>query len=271
MLASLLTLTTSTASAGQLNLGEIAFAGDSITQGGQGHPSYRYELFRRLTLAGEEFRAVGSIQGAYLGDSGPTPDVNDIEFNNVHEAHWGQVSQFLANRLGSILRERRDRDGSIIEPLYGPDTAVLMIGINELAIGDPSVPDVLLSDVRTIVGHFRTANPSVNIYLMSVLPLGSQHPTSSMANPVVGQYNAMLNEHAPSWSTQESPVVYVNVYSDFDPDTLLYDSVHPNPSGEAFIAARLHAAFIDAVEVPEPTTLLHAVIGSIGLWCIGFR
>ena len=54
----------------------------------------------------------------------------------------------------------------------------------------------------------------------------------------VRAFNELLAERAPTWATETSAVVVVDHFTWFDPETHSLDGIHPNPEGEAQMAAR---------------------------------
>lgn len=69
--------------------GRLTCIGDSITQGGEGYPSYRYPLFLALLNNRAVWQFVGSQTGGYRHQSGTTPPRDGIPFPNIHDGHWG--------------------------------------------------------------------------------------------------------------------------------------------------------------------------------------
>lgn len=74
------------------------------------------------------------------------------------------------------------------------------------------------------------------------------------ANPV-RTFNELLAEEAPTWSTETSPVVVVDHFTWFDPETHSLDGIHPNPLGEEQMAARWVTAVQQQVGAPTDQSL----------------
>ncbi|MDX5420429.1 MAG: hypothetical protein LPK09_14535, partial [Hymenobacteraceae bacterium] len=75
--------------------------GNSITQGSEANPSYRYQLWRMLVDADLDFEFVGSLDTNWHYEAPNTEQGADVAspvmgelyknktFNNNHEGHWG--------------------------------------------------------------------------------------------------------------------------------------------------------------------------------------
>ncbi len=273
--------------------GSLVFIGDSITQGGLGYASYRYEVFRHLAHHGAGFTFVGSVTDA-LGfeDVSPvTPAFHGRGFDNVHDGHWGWRAFWInariplpASRRGSNVGEGTllnwtgqaapqeyalDTVGNLVpypDPLavgtgntgttYVPDTAVVMIGINDLAGGSP--PAQVRDDIGTILDQLRAANPAVRVHLCTVLHTSQNNPTLQ-AN--VDTLNTLLLDlaAAKNAASSTSPVWIADPSSGFAPALFTHDAVHPNRRGEAHIGERVARSLGllgDPLAFPPPDTEL---------------
>jgi sialidase-1 len=243
--------------------GRLAFIGDSITQGGNGHPSYRYELFKRLATNHADFTFAGSVTGAYAWSSVSTPSWAGRAFTNAHDGHWGwraawssgraplPAGRYNVSNLGcGTLSNWTGQSASYVAadagPLpyagaaYQPDTAVVMIGINDLADGSPT--NQVAADAANLVRTLQAARSNVAVHVASVTHVGSGHSLYPALNATIDAYNARLAALAPTWSTNGSAVFFADVTTGFDADAMTYDNVHPNAAGEAFLGGRLAAA-----------------------------
>jgi sialidase-1 len=263
--------------------GKLVFIGDSITQGGNGNPSYRYRVFENLAnrgvpinpAAGYEF--TGSVSGAYASNPGSTPDVNGQVFANIHDGHWGWRAFWENGRIalpanrrssnrgeGTILnwtgqanpQEYVTDSGTVSYPdpaasgtgntgaTYLPDTAVIMVGINDLAGG--SAETQVRDDIGTMIDQLQAANASVSIFLSEIL-----HTNQGAAfQATVDNCNALLPALAASKTTATSPVWVIDTNNGFDPVSLTYDAVHPNAAGEDFVGDRISGGMA-IIEMPE--------------------
>ncbi len=243
--------------------GRLVFVGDSITQGGNGRPSYRFPLFRHLATNRADFTFAGSVTGAYAWSAVSTPAWSGQAFTNAHDGHWGwragwscgrtplPSGRYNVNNLGNgtlsnwtgLAASYVTADAGALAyagATYSPDTAVILIGINDL--GDGVATNQLLADAASLVRTLQTVNSNVAVHVASVTRVGSGHAQYLTLNTAVNAYNAQLARLAPTWSTASSPVFFADVTTGFDADALTYDNVHPNAAGEAFLAGRLAAA-----------------------------
>ena len=246
--------------------GNLVFIGDSITQGGNGRPSYRYQVFTNLANAGVPINATtgykfsGSISGAYQSNAGSTPNVNGQAFENNHDGHWGWRAMWVNERValpagqrssnrgeGTILNWTGDAspqeyvtDGGTVDfpdlttsgtgvtnpyTAYTPDTASIMIGINESTVSSATQ---LRDDLGTMIDQLRTSNPNIRIHLNQLLY--SDNVTFSVVDTV----NALLPQLVAdkNAASTTSPVWLVTANDGFVPSTHTYDNTHPNTTGE---------------------------------------
>ncbi|SHK20106.1 protein of unknown function [Rubritalea squalenifaciens DSM 18772] len=254
--------------------GKLAFIGDSITQGGAGHSSYRYQIFKNLAEksvpknATTGYQFVGSVTGAYQNNPGSTADHNGQSFDNIHDGHWGwrafwenarvplPSGRYNTNNLGqgtllnwtgqSLTFETSDAPTTkaYTGTTYTPDTASILIGINDLAGG--SSPTQVRDDISLMIDQLQAANPNVSIFLNHVLH--TNQAASLQTN--VDTTNGLLQALADSKTTATSSVWVCDPSTGFDPVTMTHDNVHPNLTGEIYVAARI-AARLGLTETPE--------------------
>ncbi len=261
--------------------GKLVFIGDSITQGGNGdHPSYRYQVFKRLAERGVPadaatgYRFTGSVTGPYQNSALTTPDVNGQAFENIHDGHYGWRASWINARV-KLPANRRDAnrgegtllnwtgqaspqeylisspDATVPYPdpaasgtgntgtTYVPDTAVVMIGINDLG-DDPSSAAQVVSEIGTFIDQLRAANPNVAIFINRLLYTNQTQAMRDGVDAVNSQLPAMVDAKNAASST--SPVWLIDASTGFDPATMTYDNVHPNASGEEYVGDRIAAA-----------------------------
>ncbi len=191
--------------------------GDSITQGDKNHNSYRRPLGIQLRKAGyNNVDFVGSTRENFQGPS-PLSD-----FDQDHEGHWGwQVDQIL---------ERIDSWGRISKP----DIVLLHLGTNDINQGQSQ--ESTIEELRELIQRLRRINPRVKTLIAQLIPCGDEAK--------IRQFNRRIVDLARNTNTQESPVIAVDQFSDFNAtagfDT--YDGCHPNESGEKKMANRWFAA-----------------------------
>jgi lysophospholipase L1-like esterase len=205
--------------------------GDSITQGGQGYCSYRYELWFQLAATGATVDFVGERD--FTNDGAPNlswyPEYN-LSFDRDHQAYWGwRTDQIAAIITGAASATQ-------------PEIVLIHLGTND--IGQSGAAGVANADtnLRLIIQRLRDAVPEVTILLAQVIPIGPGTSYFANANqvPVLNQAIATI---AAELDTRTSRVVLVDQSSGFDLLTMMQsDGLHPNLAGEARIADVWRAA-----------------------------
>ncbi len=256
--------------------GKLVFIGDSITQGGNGYPSYRYRVFEHLANAGVPntaatgYEFVGSVSGAYQNNAGSTPDVNGQTFANQHDGHWGwrafwvngrvalPAGRYDVNNLGRGTLENWTGQTTTFETgdqgtltysgtTYTPDTVVMKIGINDT--GTSSATQIR-DDIDTLIDQLRAGNAKVRIHLCQILY------SNNVAFSTVDAVNALLPDlvATKNAASSTSPVWLIDVNEGFNPGTMTYDNTHPNAAGEDFVGDRV-AGGLGIIEMPDPVTV----------------
>ena len=186
--------------------------GDSITKGRNPHWSYRRDLEAALVAADCSFDFIGKQDGP---DSGPGAPLVDRD----HEGHSGfRTDQILAG-LVNWLRNN------------APDWALVHVGHERRAPAHQH-----RRRAREHLGDRRRAaqrepargNPARPDYPE---PCRRTKPRSCDLNDGIASLAAQKN-------TAASPVIVVNHYAGFNASSQTYDGIHPNDSGEAFMAQR---------------------------------
>ncbi len=252
----------------QPDFGKLVFIGDSITQGSQREPSYRYQVFRHLVDVDATFQFVGSVKGALESAdvSKLTPDHRDQKFDNIHDGHWGWRASWIAGRI-PLPADRRtknrgegnlknwlglestyllDRAGNRVRypdrsnsatgsegATYQPDAAIIMVGINDVADGVPV--DQIRDDLRTMVKLLQQANDKVRVFLAQTLSTDQ----SRERNAKVDQLNQLIPALAREMTNQKSLVTWINTNAGFDPKQMTLDQIHPNQVGAAFVGRKI--------------------------------
>lgn len=196
--------------------------GDSITQSDTGHNSYRRPLWQMLENTAYSGDFVGSLT-EHFGGPPPTPD-----FDTDHEGHWGwRADQVLANINAWAASAQ-------------PDIVLIHLGHNDLWQGQ-SVSSTI-TELGQIIDEVRLVNSSAIFLLSQVIPA-----TSGIGLDQIPDLNAQIPALAASKHSADSPVVVVDQYTGFDPDTDTWDGVHPNASGEQKMAQN----WFDAIQLLE--------------------
>jgi hypothetical protein len=200
--------------------------GDSITHGRLDRQSYRYPLWKLLASHGPSFEFVGSQTSNHDG-SPPFPSFDGKSFINRHEGHYGWRADQILEALPAWLSS------------YTPDIVILQIGSNDLGAGD-SVTQIG-SEISMIIARIRQANSSVSILLTNGTPTTGSRRTG---------HTAMRNEYmriAARESSQTSKIHLVDTFGGFD-YSFLADGIHPNESGEDYIARRIYPVLVSVMQ-----------------------
>ncbi len=189
--------------------------GDSITDSfsGSGRPSYRRSLWLLLKNAGYNVDFVGSRS---------YNDVSPVDFDPDHDGHAGY--------------EAGDIDFEINNYLSGidPEIVLLHIGTNDLDRGQTVAST--LTEIDRIIQKLRAKNSSIVIFLAKIIP---------MRNRDTADFNAQIDAFVAARTTITSPIIAVDHYSGYDPQTDNYDNYHPNEAGENKMAGKWFTALRD--------------------------
>lgn len=206
------------------------------------------------------YKFVGSLNGGYLNSSLTTPDVNGQTFENNHDGHYGWRAMWQSGRValptnrrsgnrgeGTILnwtgqaspQQYVTNGGTVNFPdlttsgtgvaspytAYTPDTASIMIGINESTISSATQ---LRDDIGTMIDQLRSSNANVRIHLNQLLysdnvPFATVDAVNALLPQLVIDKNA---------ASSTSPVWLVEANEGFVPSIHTYDNTHPNTRGE---------------------------------------
>jgi lysophospholipase L1-like esterase len=216
------------ASAGPLRLQAL---GASTTQGYGGQQSYRYRLWTKLVDVDAPVDLVGSLTNTQ-GGAPSYPDYRGRSFDRDHEGHSG----FTVAQIASGLPEWMNA--------YVPDVSLIHVGTNDMLFGGGTAVSQALGDMTQLVQRLRERQANVRIFVARILPVDPQHPgwylsgDFSGAPARIASYNSQLPAWAASLSTSQSPIVVVDQNSGFDARAQTIDGIHPNASGEEFLAQR---------------------------------
>ncbi|MFE3460417.1 GDSL-type esterase/lipase family protein [Nocardiopsis aegyptia] len=242
----------------------VMLAGDSMTQGANGDVTWRFHLWTHLSEHVGDLDFVGpytdpasrdmilpvptepeadpsapeddvpeATEGAdWPGPDGDpdTPEYRDPEFDQEHNALWGRT---LGDAAGTIREEAR---------VHRPDVLCVMLGVNDLLW--PVTMDEMEYRLRAYVTGAREGEPHVRVVLAESLPIALGATDEGFALRQYA-YNELVREVAADLSTEESPVVSLDIAGaeDWDVAEDTYDGTHPDPGGEVKIAA----AFADVL------------------------
>ena len=249
---------------GAIDLGNIVFVGDSITQGGgekstsnDKSVSYRYSLWKNFVDNGIAFKPQGSVTQFYDQSSASqtqTPDYRGKTFVNNNEGHYGWDAAWVVSgktdgrtsptwKAGGLADWMRTYDNQ-------PKTATVLIGVNDLSRNDSSgAPkysyEQICGNVKNIVSTLQANSSALEtVHVFSVLP--SAHGSWSGRTPreEIKKYNEVLKKSVESgtWNTDSTKVVYHDITTGFDPSKMTSDSLHPNAQGCLIIAGNMARA-----------------------------
>ncbi|MDX5418951.1 MAG: SGNH/GDSL hydrolase family protein [Hymenobacteraceae bacterium] len=225
--------------------------GNSITQGSDSNPSYRYQLWKMLVDAELDFEFVGSLETNWHYEAPNTEQGADVAspvmgqvykgktFNNRHEGHWGWTLKETLYGKENPTSYKRDK-GKLSEWLkgYTPDVVLMHLGTNDLIHSQPL--DSTISKVERVVYQLRADNEEVAIFMAKITPIPAQFANVDSTK----QYNTLIPKLAARLSTSKSPVFVVDMNTGFNTDMHTYDSLHPNLEGEKIIAKRWYDAIM---------------------------
>ncbi len=203
--------------------------GDSITQARGDFESYRYPLWKKLIDAGKDFDFVGSRYQTY--DWGRSwSDYNGRSFDQDHEGHAGKTAGWVLHNA----------DFQYHNPA---DIALIHLGTNDLLWTDESA-STIRNDIKDVINKLRDTNPNIKILLAKIIPFDFENRGSDSADRY---YNFLseLDGLANDMYQSRSPIIIVDMASDFSVWSDSYDQLHPNANGEEKMAQRWFNAMID--------------------------
>ncbi|KAF2631112.1 carbohydrate esterase family 3 protein [Macroventuria anomochaeta] len=127
-----------------------------------------------------------------------------------------------------------------------PDVILMLLGTNDVLIGKKSTSDIIKA-YDVLVGQMRAKNPKMRIIFSNLLPLDPKRWPQSGVDGIV-ELNTAIQQYAPSISTRDSPVVFVDNFSGFDAVADTTDGEHPNDSGNEKMASKFFAPTRDAIK-----------------------
>ena len=226
------------------------------------------------------YKFVGSLNGGYNNSALTTPNVNGQAFENNHDGHYGWRAFWENGRIALPTGRRGNNRGEgtimnwtgqaspqqystsagtrafpdptasgtgVANPYtpYTPDTAVIMIGINDIAGGSSATQ--VRDDIGLMIDQLQSSNANINIFISQILH------TNQSFNTTVDTLNGLLPALVASKTTATSSVWVIETNTGFNPVTQTYDNIHPNDSGEAYVGNRISGG-MGIIEMPMPTS-----------------
>ncbi|KAK4209311.1 hypothetical protein QBC37DRAFT_450660 [Rhypophila decipiens] len=237
----------------QLPKPKFMVVGDSISHGMEWDFTWRWRLFYWIrNVIGRDPKFVGPLTGTlgpvperftrpmpplFPGEAA-TEDTSGIlgfyhdlvpgEFRiQGQAAEWGQQAAQTKATIEAWVREHK------------PDYLLVLLGFNDLGWW-VSGPDDLVGNMGGLVENARRGQPNITILIDNVVHRTFINGRQDLVDNT-NRYNQLLRERMGSWHRWGSPLLYVDVNTNYNcrshggcPDA--YDGLHPNAMGEYHIA-----------------------------------
>ena len=219
----------------------IALLGDSITHGSTGDFTWRYFAWKHLVADGVDADLVGPENDLWEHSNAYA----DPDFDHDHAARWGDAYAWLAHPVPQLMAGSH------------PDVLVILLGLNDLTFAKLT-PQQVLDQTHLAVQQAQAANPDVKLVLCRL-------PTTWIGG--VTDFNTLLSNAGPGWSTQRSRVVIAASDTGYNQSTAeavrdTWDPVHPDASGEQKIAAAVSDSLAElGIGSPYPRPLASLPLG----------
>ncbi|MFK7921205.1 MAG: GDSL-type esterase/lipase family protein [Bacteroidia bacterium] len=231
--------------------------GNSITQGKVGLPSYRQALWKMFEEANISVDFVGSLDAPFLCDE----DVRD-GFDPDHEGHWGfRIDEIIEQEDGNQNCRANNAKGGLALWLqsYTPDIALIHLGTNDIFQRyffqtSESVRKSTITELDSVITLLRADNPQIHIYLAQLLPVSDPD-----INEEIIAYNQSVKELSRKRQSLQSPVILVDMHTDFSWETDTYDGVHPNEAG----GRKMAQTWFQSIMSPLPAAARNAQLSQL--------
>jgi lysophospholipase L1-like esterase len=188
------------------------------TEGRDNHVSYRYDLWFNLTEAGYDVDFVGSKRDTL--DS-PNLDLYPKYFTGFDRNHEGHSSTFSSDQV---------EIAKLASAAYKPDIVLIWLGAYDIFRRGARGVDTAEPAIRDTIEGIRSVVPGVTLLL------GLTHRVPALQAAEVDALNDAIATIASELDTPQSPVILVDQVTGFDSGSMLYDDVHHNRVGEAWVA-----------------------------------
>jgi hypothetical protein len=221
----------------------LMFVGDSITAGGTGDRTWRFQLWRHLM-------ACGVADVAFVGPSRGTREARhavrttdadasgESRFDANHLALWGQPFTAIMEDIGTFVDD------------YQPDIVLTLLGINDF-IWQGETAFQVEQDVRIYVAEARRHRFGVGFVFGHVLPNAGSAQDEDLAVRIA-DFNARLDALSVELSLPSSPVAVAATDESFEHALHTVDGIHPNRLGEVRIAAAFADALASVFDIGSP-------------------
>ena len=198
--------------------------GDSITESGCGHASYRYYLWHLISGYTVDF--VGTQIDVGCGEP-LFPD-----FDQAHEGHGGWTADMVLSNIDIWIQQAN------------PDIILIHLGTNDFHSGQTVTSTI--NEISQIIDKVRALNPNIQFVLAQIIP-------DVLTDPLLTQdFNNEIPLLASRKSTQNSPIIVVDQWTDFDSLLDSFDGTHPNNQGALKMANKWYAGLTELLPPPEP-------------------
>lgn len=163
-------------------------------------------------LPGEEAPNPSTASGRYASG------VSEGFVESGHASWWGRQASETKNTIRQWVRDHQ------------PDYLLLLLGFNDLG-WFVSGPEALHYDIKQIIDRARDSKPNVKILVGNVVHRTFLNGRQDLVDST-NRYNIMLHDSMQDWTTDESPVVLVDLNTAYDCEPHsgcgdAYDGLHP--------------------------------------------
>ncbi len=221
--------------------------------------SYRCELEKLTGVANYDY--VGSVHGQ-LGNIGRPVACHHHPVTAPHGRLWMKRGIPVIKSITSSPAHS-SWPGKLLSwaTAADPDIVLVHLGTVDLTLTlHYSVASTVPRQSARSIDTLRAANPFVRIVLAQILP-ASNDGVDGTPLATVTEFNALLPALVASKARPSSPIVLVDMNTDFTVKLHTADGVHPNPNGENKMAGRWKTAIdqIMAIEVTLYSTYIPKV------------
>ncbi|KAF2111230.1 SGNH hydrolase-type esterase domain-containing protein, partial [Lophiotrema nucula] len=226
---------------------KVMVVGDSISHGLEGDYTWRYRLWQWFQSSGVAVDFAGPYIGTQQPNEAAAPSPPALQnapappsivrssggyaadassFDSDHFAVWGRQVAQAKGLINGMVKT------------YQPDYLLVELGFNDLG-WFISGPDGTLASMKTLVDNARAAKPDLKFVIANV-PYRTHIGGRDDLPIITDQYNALLADAIPKWSTSTSPIKLAkfreNYSCELDACPAGHDGLHPNALGEYQIA-----------------------------------
>ena len=195
-------------------------------------------------------------------------EAGPLELGNKHtEGHPGFT---IANEPGSGYGNLTDSISGYLNPRLFPDIILLMIGTNDInrQFEVDQAPAKLDHLISLISDRSTGLRPNAKLIVSNILPIDDIHNqfawpgADSNRNRDVDIFNATIPGIVAAHRGRGENVGFTDIHSLFTFADIA-DGLHPTPAGFDKLGDAWSSAIL---AIPEPTSCLLIVLGSLGMW-----